>query len=79
MGSAQITRIYARLGRLFALQRKSLLAAASAGFKMEDEEEFESRHSRIVELYQELGKLNPAAYPDNARAAKPSPADRKAS
>ena len=62
MPSARITTIYARLARLFAQQRESLLAAAATDFELQDQEEFASRQSRIVRLYQELARLKPGVY-----------------
>jgi hypothetical protein len=73
MESTQITRIYSQLGRLFAQQRRSLLAAASAGFKLEDKEEFANRHALIVRLYEELADLNPAAYRSGPQDRRRSP------
>ena len=62
MKSNRITRIYATLSHLFAEQRESLLSAANSGFDLEDRNQFEGRHARIVSLYAELARLNPDAY-----------------
>jgi hypothetical protein len=57
-----IIEIYAQLSELFAQQRRSLLLATAADFKLKDKEEYDRRHARIVELYQQLGKLLPQTY-----------------